>query len=212
MTTARREATLTPSEALELHREALVIDSQEPGATSGFLFTDRMREAMAEYVDMGLSRGRVRLLLQAMAVREVQESAAARADYMGLWERAGVNVASATYAGPERPEEAFERSVRSMAEARAIIDALEGELRLVVSADDIERVYRDGRRGIIFDFQDTTPFGSDLSRIDLFYNLGLRVVQLTYNLRNLVELQCLGQGRMMNNIRETQENDYLSKS
>ena len=65
MTTATRKATLTPDEALQLHHEALVIDSQEPGATSGFLFTDNMKEAMDEYVARGLSRGRISVLLQA---------------------------------------------------------------------------------------------------------------------------------------------------
>ena len=190
MTTATRKATLTPDEALQLHHEALVIDSQEPGATSGFLFTDNMKEAMDEYVARGLSRGRISVLLQAMAVTEIQTSAEARAEYMGLWEKAGVNVASATYAGASSPDGSFERSLRMMAEARAIIDALRDELELILTADDIEGVYETGKRGIIFDFQDTVPFGSELDRIDLFYNLGLRVVQLTYNLRNLVGDGC----------------------
>ena len=190
MTTAARKATLTPEEALQLHHEALVIDSQEPGATSGFLFTDNMRESMDGYVARGLSRGQISILLQAMTAREIQTSAEARAEYMGLWEKAGVNVASATYAGASPSDGAFERSVKMMAEARAIIDALRGELELVLTADDIERVYETGKRGIIFDFQDTVPFGSGTDRIELFYNLGLRVVQLTYNLRNLVGDGC----------------------
>ena len=40
------------------------------------------------------------------------------------------------------------------------------------------------------DFQNTTPIDTDLSRIDLFYNLGVRMIQLTYNLRNLVGDGC----------------------
>ena len=190
MVTTKRKATLTPEEALELHREALVIDSQEPGATAGFLFTDNMREALNEYVEQGLSRGRIRVLLDAMAAREIHDSADARAEYVALWDTAGVTVASGTYAGPSRPEDAFERSTKSMAVARSMIDSLDGELQLVLTADDIERVSAEGKHGLILDFQDTTPFGSDLSRIEMFYNLGLRVVQLTYNLRNLVGDGC----------------------
>jgi membrane dipeptidase len=101
-----------------------------------------------------------------------------------------VNVVSATYAGPAPTDGAFERSVKAIGQARGMIDALGGELRLVLTADDIESVYRDGKRGLIIDFQETGPFGSDLDRIDLFYNLGLRVVQLTYNRRNLVGDGC----------------------
>ena len=190
MTTTTRKPTLTPDEALRLHDEALVIDSQQPGVTSGQLFTDNMRAALDGYVRDGLTRVQITGLMQAMAVREVQTSAEARRQYMEQWDRAGVNVASATYAGPTPPDGAFEQSVKAIAQARGMIDALDGALRLVLKADDIERAYRDGVRGVIFDFQDGTPFGSDLGRIDLFYDLGLRVVQLTYNLRNLLGDGC----------------------
>ena len=190
MATTRRKATLTPAEARQLHQEALIIDSQQPGATGGMLFNDNMKAALDEYVREGLSRAQIRALLREMAVKEVQTSADARREYLGIWETSGVNVASATYAGPIAPDLALQESLTTMTQARAMIDALEDDVRLVLTADDIERVYKDGKRGVIFDFQDTTPFGSDLGRIELFRNLGLRVVQLTYNLRNLVGDGC----------------------
>ena len=189
MVAARRKA-LTPDEALQLHHQALVIDSQQPGATHGCVFTDNMRVALDEYAAQGLFRDRIQSLLYAMGVREIQSFAKARSDYLDLWERAGVTVASATYAGPAPPDIAFELSAKTIRGARAIIDALAGEIRLVRTAANIEQVYSERKRGIIFDFQDTTPFGGDLDRIDFFYNLGLRVVQLTYNRRNLVGDGC----------------------
>jgi hypothetical protein len=55
MTTAvRKQPTLSPAEALDLHSEALVIDSQQPGVTSGLLYTERMRSALHQLVDEGL--------------------------------------------------------------------------------------------------------------------------------------------------------------
>ena len=185
----RGRPTLTPEEAKQLHYEALVIDSQQPPATNGFLFTDRMRTALQEYHRQGMTRGEAGELLGAMAVREIQTSPEARKSYLDLWDRSGVTVASATYAGPGTFSEAFERSVRGMAQARAIIDALD-EFTLMLKADDIEQAHLEGKHGLIFDFQDTTPFADRLDRIDLFHNLGLRVVQLTYNLRNLVGDGC----------------------
>ena len=179
-----RKPTLSAEEARRLHDEALVIDSQQPSATTGFLFTETMREAVGEYAKQGMPRARAMSLLQAMAAREIRTSAEARQAYVDLWDRSGVDVASATYAGPGPFDGAFERSVKSMAEARGIIDALEDRFLLVRSSADIETAHRQRRHGIIFDFQETAPFGSDLGRIELFYNLGLRVVQLTYNLRN----------------------------
>lgn len=190
MATSTRKASLTPAEARALHFEALVIDTQQPGATSGFLFTDRMRASLHQYAKEGMKRAEATALMQAMAAWEVQTSEDARRAYLDFWRRSGVNVASGTYAGPAPFDDAFERSVKAMAEAHGILNALEGELFLVLKADDIETAHRSGRFGLILDFQDTTPFGSDLKRIELFYNLGLRVVQLTYNLRNLAGDGC----------------------
>ena len=183
-------SSMTPEEARLFHEKALVIDSQQPGVTSGLLYTEAMHEAMKEMAAEGMSRGEVRKRLQAMTVGEVRDHPESARQYMAMWEAAGVNVASATYAGPHPPEGAFETSIASVTQARAIIDALGDELRLVLKAADIEAAYRDGARGVIFDFQETMPFGTDLDRIDTFYNLGLRVVQLTYNLRNLVGDGC----------------------
>ena len=185
-----RKPTLSAEEARKLHYDALVIDSQQPPATSGFLFTDRMRAALEEHARQGMSRGEAGDLLAEMAAQEIRTSADARKAYLDLWERSGVTVASATYAGPGAINDAFERAVTRIAQARAIMDALDGELLLIRRADDIEQAYRTGKRGLILDFQNTTPFGSDLGRIRLFWNLGIRVVQLTYNLRNLVGDGC----------------------
>jgi membrane dipeptidase len=50
------------------------------------------------------------------------------------------------------------------------------------------------RVGLVFGFQDTTPYGRDFTTMDLFHQLGVRVVQLTYNGRNLVGDGCLEPG------------------
>jgi membrane dipeptidase len=47
------------------------------------------------------------------------------------------------------------------------------------------------RLGLIFGFQDTTPFEGSLEPIQTFRDLGVRIVQLTYNNRNLVGDGCL---------------------
>jgi membrane dipeptidase len=47
------------------------------------------------------------------------------------------------------------------------------------------------RLGIVLGFQDTTPFEGRLEPIETFLNLGVKVTQLTYNVRNLVGDGCL---------------------
>ncbi len=167
-----RPPSLTPAEARELHYEALVIDAQQPPATSGFLFNDNMRAALAEMHERGVDRGIAGNRLARMAAREVQTNPEAVKDYVGLWETSGVTIGAGTYIAGNRIEVAFESAVKRIAEARSMIDVLGGEVALILNADDIERVYREGKHGVIIDFQDTVPFGTDIDRIDLFYNLG----------------------------------------
>jgi len=88
------------------------------------------------------------------------------------------------------PSLAFEAASKRIAQAYAYVAALDGDFAVCREAADIERVYRHGRRGLILDFQNTTPFGDQLDRVDYFHQLGIRMVQLTYNLRNLVGDGC----------------------
>ncbi len=186
----RSQPSLTPDEARRLHYEALVIDTQQPPITYGMVFTERMRQALQEFARQGRSREEVQPILEAMACREIQTSEEVRRQYLDLWKKSGVTVACGTYSGPGPISQAFERAVRRIAQAYAITEALNGEMTIVKKAADIERVHREGKHGIILDFQDTIAFEDDLDRIDLFYNLGVRMVQLTYNLQNLVGDGC----------------------
>src|SRR5437773_12243310 len=105
-----RKPALEPEEARKLHHEALVIDAQQPPATSGFLFTERMRAALNEYIkrDGPKARDEIAPLMEEMAVREIKTSQEARDQYLDLWHRSGVSVASGTYAGTEPPSRSFE--------------------------------------------------------------------------------------------------------
>ena len=186
----RRSPSLTPDEARLLHYEALVIDSQQPPATSGLLFTDSMKAALKEYASRGMSRHQIGDLMATMAAREIVSTPEARQQYLDIWSKAGVTVACGTYEAVGAPDAAYDNAVKGISEAHSIIGALDGELILVRTADDIERAQETGVHGLVIDFQNTTPFGSDLDRINYFHGLGLRMVQLTYNLRNLVGDGC----------------------
>ena len=186
----RDKPSLNKEEAIQLHNDALVIDSQQPPITSGALFTKNMRTTLDEWFKDGMTRGEARGHLSNMIADEIQNDQDARNQYLDLWGKSGVNIASGTYAGPAKMEDAFGISSNGIANAIAIINSIPEKLMLVTTADHIIEAHETGKYGIIFDFQDTTPFGTDLNKVDFFYNLGLRVVQLTYNLRNLVGDGC----------------------
>lgn len=83
-------------------------------------------------------------------------------------------------------DSAFEATKSSIAHCRAKITAHSDYLLLVTKAEDLQRAVREKRLGIVMRFQGTEPLGEDSDRIPLFRELGVRVIQLTHNRRNLV--------------------------
>lgn len=60
----------------------------------------------------------------------------------------------------------------------------------VSSVDDILAAKETGKTGIIFGWQNASPIENNLGRLDLFHKLGVRIIQLTYNYRNLLGNGC----------------------
>lgn len=85
-------------------------------------------------------------------------------------------------------------TLRRMSPWFANVERWPGVFRMVRSVKQLEDAKETGRVGIVLGFQDTTPYEGDLSRIGVFHDLGVRVVQLTYNVRNLVGDGCLEPG------------------
>lgn len=56
----------------------------------------------------------------------------------------------------------------------------------VVRGADLDEAKRSGRVGFIYNFQNTTPFGYDLDKLEVFVGLGVRQIQLGHDRRNYV--------------------------
>jgi membrane dipeptidase len=91
-----------------------------------------------------------------------------------------------------RPEhEAFAGIVRDVARWLREIDAHPDALVQVRKPQDIATAKASGRLGLVFGLQDGVAFHADLSVLDIVRGLGVRIVQPTYNLRNLLGDGCL---------------------
>ena len=55
---------------------------------------------------------------------------------------------------------------------------------------DIDRARDEGRIAIFYLFQNSTQFGRDLDNVDVFYGLGVRSSQITYNFQNWAGAGC----------------------
>lgn len=86
---------------------------------------------------------------------------------------------------------AFEAAVQGIAFWEQEIATHPDVLLKIRSAADLQTAKDSGRLGLIYGFQDTLPLGDDLDRLETFYRLGVRVIQLTYNRRNLAGDGCL---------------------
>ncbi|MBS0589656.1 MAG: membrane dipeptidase [Proteobacteria bacterium] len=91
-------------------------------------------------------------------------------------------------------ERGFESTIDEIAYWNSQIAAHPERLLQVRRAADLAECKRSNRLGLIYGFQDATPFGENLDRLDTFWNLGVRIYQLTYNKRNLVGDGCLEPG------------------
>jgi membrane dipeptidase len=60
----------------------------------------------------------------------------------------------------------------------------------VTRVDDIRRAKNEGKLGIIFHFQNTQPLERNAELVEVYYRLGVRMMQLTYNLKNWVGDGC----------------------
>lgn len=85
----------------------------------------------------------------------------------------------------------FVYSVQEIANWNRRIRRYDDKLMKVWSVADIRRAKAEGKLGIIMGFQNAAMMGSDASRAETFAGLGVKIIQLTYNLRNQ-----LGDGSM----------------
>jgi membrane dipeptidase len=89
--------------------------------------------------------------------------------------------------GPNR----FEAAVKLIAHCDRQIQLAPHAFLKVLSTADLALAKSSGRLGLIYGVQDTSMLDGDLGRLELFEGLGLRIVQLTYNRRNLMGDGCL---------------------
>lgn len=102
-------------------------------------------------------------------------------------QRAGVScvhlTAASMWAG-------LEQSLRELLELKALLREHPTVARLVTSAAEIEAAHCDGVVGVLTGWQNTGGFADYLPYVEAFHDLGLRVVQLTYNTANAVGSGC----------------------
>jgi membrane dipeptidase len=94
-----------------------------------------------------------------------------------------INATLGYVAGPEDP---YESTIDDIAEWNSIVHRHPEDLIKVWNADDIVRAKQQNKIGIIFGFQNAASVGDKPERIKTFADLGVRIIQLTYNDANQI--------------------------
>lgn len=103
----------------------------------------------------------------------------------------GVTAVNLTISSVGNDPSSFEQTMAAVSWCEREIDAHPDVFVRVRTGADLQLAKRTHRLGIIYGFQDTYPLGTNLDRLPIFVNFGLRISQLTYNKRNFAGDGCL---------------------
>ena len=137
-----------------------------------------------ESVERGLRLHRDSIVIDASAVvyrREQRRTI--------QWDRYAEGGITATNHTVSDPDLGYVDTLAQIGDARRWIDANADKVMLATSAADIERAHADGIGAILFGPQDAGFLDFDLGRLHIVHDLGVRILQLTYQRRN-----CIGDG------------------
>lgn len=87
--------------------------------------------------------------------------------------------------------DAFENTIGNIAWSEGEIDRRPEIFMRVRRSADLRAAKDSGRLGIIYGFQDLTPLNASIDAMDMFHGLGVRVMQVAYNRRNIYGDGCL---------------------
>jgi membrane dipeptidase len=101
----------------------------------------------------------------------------------------GITIVGPTL-GDVVPERAFHSTVNEIAKAEAEVARYADRLMIIRSFSDIDKAKREKKLGLLINVQNSACIERDLKNLDLFCDLGLRQIQLTFNWRNWVGDGC----------------------
>jgi membrane dipeptidase len=99
----------------------------------------------------------------------------------------GINAATVTLGSHYGMDFAIDKFKRYY----AIIEMTRDRLMMVEESQDILKAKQKGKLGIIFGFQNASLLEENVTLLSVFYRLGLRIIQLTYNEANALGCGCL---------------------
>lgn len=178
----------------ELHYNSFVFDYAPLGEPI-IGVSEEERKLVDALVEQGVPLGTIFCKLHQDRIRRLASDPAFDEELYRIWKLSGVNTATVTLGlgsfGSAMPvrEAVYQDAARWLRHFE-----VSGYLVHCKQAKDVERAFREGKIGIIFNLQDGSFMDKELESVEVLYNLGFRIVQLTYNRRNLIGDGCTERG------------------
>lgn len=110
---------------------------------------------------------------------------------IGQMRASGLDAITVTLCDPKTYESrAYEDAVQAILDHDAHISAHPELFLKATGTGDIDVARKNGQIALFYLFQNSTQFGRDLDNVDLFYKLGVRSSQITYNDQNWAGAGC----------------------
>lgn len=187
--------TLTEAAALDkacrIHAENIVVDSMSPHFIAEWVLTPAMVDLAKKLQAQGSKRFAIQARLAEHLIEHCEKDPATREAYLAYWRRSGVTAGNNTLYGTGAPDSAWESLIADLGRAGRMVNAFKGELVQANCADDIVAAHKSGKRAVFYNIQNAEPIGDRFERVDTLWGLGLRSMQLTYNLRTRFGEGCL---------------------
>lgn len=173
---------------LRLHADSLVVES--------YGFSPRMAmdgDAVKAAMEAGASDLELEDLHEEMMMTRAVESAAEREEYLGAWRASGVT-AILQNAGEEGQDPL--RLMKRLARFTYTTDMLDGRVSRAVVASDIVAARQQKQHCLVFSgngvplAQSWVSAPEELQYVRIFQQLGIRMMHLTYNRRNMLGDGC----------------------
>jgi len=110
----------------------------------------------------------------------------AKEQYISTYQEGGVNIIGATIA----VNDDCIKTLCTISEWFTRFRRLGKQIIHILHVQDIETAINQNKIGIIFHFQNSTPLDGKIELVELYYRLGVRVMQLTYNRQNAFGYGC----------------------
>ncbi len=173
---------------LELHKASLVFDSY------GFAPRAAMDgDAFREAVEAGASEAELADLSEEMSMTRYVTDATERAEYMAAWEASGV---TCIFQNAGQEGQAVDRMLKRLARFTYATDMMRDFVSRAATPDDIVAAKEQGRHCLYFTcngvplFQQWDYVEEELGFVRIFFQLGSRMMHLTYNRRNMIGDGC----------------------